>query len=115
MSAWFSFVKKLTRILSFPEKPKGYCTVSASAPLPSPVLDTINSIRSGKGWVWKGEYYAVPEAHLALKEILMYTTSGELRVVRIHESGELVSISPREEMTLHLYQAHQLSDYHLNL
>lgn len=110
-----SFVKKLTKALSFGSKPQGYCTVSASAPLPSPVLDTINSIRSGKGWVWKGEYYAVPEAHTALKEILMYTASGELRVVRIHECGELVSIAPREEMTLYLYQAHQLSDYHLNL
>jgi hypothetical protein len=115
MSTWLLFVKKLTRILSFPKKPQGYCTVSANAPLPSPVLDTINSIRSGKGWVWKGEYYAVPEAQPALKEILMYTASGELRVVRIYESGELVSIAPREEMALHLYQRHQLSDYHLNL
>ena len=49
MSAWLSFVKKLTKVLSFPPKPQGYCTVSTNAPLPSPVLDTINSIRSGKG------------------------------------------------------------------
>lgn len=115
MSTWFSFVKKLIRALSFPEKPRGYCTVSASTPLPSPVLDTINSIRSGKGWVWKGEYYAVAEAQPALKEILMYTASGELRVVRILESGELVSVAPREEMPFHLYQAQQLSDYYLHL
>jgi hypothetical protein len=97
MSTLFAFVKKLARVLSFPEKPKGYCTVSTAAPLPSPVLGTINSIRSGKGWVWKGEYYAVPDAHPALKEILMYTAAGKLRVVRILESGELVSVAPRKK------------------
>ncbi|HEY1112012.1 MAG TPA: hypothetical protein VGE66_00565 [Chitinophagaceae bacterium] len=92
----------------------GYCTVSAGAPLPPPVLDTINSVKTGKGWQWKGEYYRVCEEGGNVREILMYTSNGGLRVVRIHDSGELISIAPREE-PFFLYQALHLSDYHMNL
>src|SRR5688572_8047319 len=118
MSTLFSLFRTISKALSIApgeERGMGYCTVSSHAPLPSPVLDTINSIRAGKEWTWKGEYYAVPETPVGLKEILMYTSAGELRVVRIHESGEVISMAPREETPFHLYQAQQLSDYYLHL
>lgn len=118
MSRKFSIIRTLTRMFSFSASETsapGYCTMSPGDPLPSPVLDTINSIKFGKGWQWKGEYYKVPDESGGIKEILMYTSGGGLRVVRIHESGELVSIAPKEEMPLYLYQALHLSDYHMNL
>lgn len=112
-----SILRTLRKAFSFapPEGAAlGYCTVSAGAPLPPPVLDTINSVRTGKGWQWKGEYYRVSEEDGTIREILMYTPDGGLRVVRIHDSGELISIAPREE-PFFLYQALHLSDYHMNL
>lgn len=117
MSRKFSILRTLRRAFSFQAyeaAAPGYCTVSASAPLPSPVLDTINSVKSGKGWQWKGEYYKLSDESGNIREILMYTPGGGLRVVRIHESGELLSIAPREE-PFFLYQALHLSDYHMNL
>lgn len=117
MSTKFSILRTLRKAFSFASyggSIQGYCTVSTGAPLPPPVLDTINSVRTGKGWLWKGEYYRVPEEEGGLREILMYTPDGGLRVVRIHDSGELVSIAPREE-PFFLYQALHLSDYHMNL
>jgi hypothetical protein len=118
MSSLFSLFRTLTKALSFaPNEPasSGYRVASPEKSLPSPVLDTINSIRAGKGWAWRGEYYTLPETSGSLKEILMYNTAGELRVVCIHERGEVISIAPREESPFHLYQAQQLSDYYLHL
>ena len=118
MSSLFSLFRTLTKALSFaPTEPTtgGYRVVSPEKSLPSPVLDTINSIKTGKGWTWRGEYYTLPETSGALKEILMYNAQGELRVVCVHERGEVVSIAPREELPYHLYQAQQLSDYYLHL
>jgi hypothetical protein len=118
MSRLFSIIRTLRKAFSFASdegKTPGYCTMSTAKPLPPPVLDTINSVKSGKGWQWKGEYYRVPDAPGGIKEILMYTPNGGLRVVRIHDSGELLSIAPKEEMPFYLYQALHLSDYHTNL
>lgn len=117
MSTKFSILRSLRKAFLFAPyegTAPGYCTVSTGAPLPSPVLDTINSVKTGKGWQWKGEYYRVPEEGGGVREILMYTADGGLRVVRIHDSGELISIAPREE-PFFLYQALHLSDYHMNL
>jgi hypothetical protein len=118
MGTLFSLFRTLSKALSLTssdQKSAGYRIVSSDKSLPSPVLDTINSIKAGKGWTWKGEYYTLPQTSGTLKEILMYNPAGELRVVCVHESGEVVSIAPREELPFHLYQAQQLSDYYLHL
>lgn len=116
MSTKFSILRTLRKAFSFAPYDAvapGYYTVSSGAPLPPPVMDTINSVKAGKGWQWKGEYYRVAEES-GVREILMYTPDGVLRVVRIRDTGELISMAPREE-PFFLYQALHLSDYHMNL